>query len=344
MPLISIAVPCYNVEDYIDRCIDSLVRQTIGFENLEIILVNDASTDHTLEKLERWEQRYPEQIVLISLDENMRQGYGRNLGIRYASADYIGFVDADDWVEPEMCQMLYDIAVRGFDVVRGKNVRDQGDGQALPCRPRDDQAYHFAKKGGFYDHDIPREGNNGRTGGVWNALYRKSLIVDHDVWFPEKLTYEDNYWGPLLSYYISSEYIVDVVLYHYFVNRNSTILTKHTNCHYDRLRIELMKLDVYRERGIFEWFPQKIEMDFIQLFFLNSLHTFFTRLDDIPAGILNSMKRIVVEQFPDYRSNPGLMKCNAIEKTLLRLLDFPRDLTADEWKSIQTAYVEQILL
>lgn len=88
MALISIIVPCYNVENYIDRCVSSLVSQTIGIENLEIILVNDASRDNTLFKLYEWEKKYPDSIMVITYDENIRQGGARNVGLSYATSDY----------------------------------------------------------------------------------------------------------------------------------------------------------------------------------------------------------------------------------------------------------------
>lgn len=72
MALISVIIPCYNVEEYIDRCMESLANQTIKIENLEIILVNDASTDGTLDKLYEWEQRFPENIVVVTYEKNIR--------------------------------------------------------------------------------------------------------------------------------------------------------------------------------------------------------------------------------------------------------------------------------
>ena len=71
MKKVSIIIPCYNAERYIDRCVLSLVNQTIGIDNLELIFVNDASTDHTYEKLCEWEVKYSESIMVINCDENV---------------------------------------------------------------------------------------------------------------------------------------------------------------------------------------------------------------------------------------------------------------------------------
>ena len=84
--LISIIVPCYNVELYIDRCFASLAAQTIGLDKLEIILVDDCSTDHTWEKLTAIEASYPESVMIIHSDENGHLGRARNIGMEYATA------------------------------------------------------------------------------------------------------------------------------------------------------------------------------------------------------------------------------------------------------------------
>lgn len=77
MAEISVIIPCYNVEKYIDRCLESITAQTIGLDMLEIILINDGSTDNTLDKLYRWERLFPENIMVITYEENLRQGEQR---------------------------------------------------------------------------------------------------------------------------------------------------------------------------------------------------------------------------------------------------------------------------
>ena len=108
MAEISIIIACYNVEKYLMRCFESLEKQTIGMENMELIFVDDASTDHTWDMIQTIENQYPQNVVAIHCDENGRQGKARNIGMSYAAADYIGFVDSDDWVEANMYEILLD--------------------------------------------------------------------------------------------------------------------------------------------------------------------------------------------------------------------------------------------
>ena len=110
---ISIVVPCYNVTASIDMCMESLLNQTIGLDNIEIILVDDASTDNgvTVEQLLQYEKKFPDEVMVILLEENMRQGGARNIGIQYATGEYLLFCDADDYLSLCAAERLYN-AVR----------------------------------------------------------------------------------------------------------------------------------------------------------------------------------------------------------------------------------------
>lgn len=133
---ISIIIPCYNVQNLIDRCLESVTQQTIGLEHLEIILINDASTDNTLDKLMEWEQRFLDNIMVITYDENHRQGGARNIGLSYATGEYIEFVDTDDWLEIDMYEaMVKEMMTGQYDVVRCQFIRDAGDGRQFGFEP-----------------------------------------------------------------------------------------------------------------------------------------------------------------------------------------------------------------
>lgn len=124
---ISIIIPCYNAEQYLDRCLLSLVNQTIDLNKLEIICVNDASTDGTWDKLCSWERRYPENLLLVDCEKNGKLGRARNIGLSYATGDYIAFLDADDWMELDSYERLYWIMQQyQCEIVAFQFVRDDG--------------------------------------------------------------------------------------------------------------------------------------------------------------------------------------------------------------------------
>ena len=112
MKKISIIIPCYNCQEYIQFCLHSVFEQTIGLSQLEIILLDDASTDGTLNVLMQYEKKYPEDIMLIPLSENGKQGKARNIGMSYATGEYVLFLDADDVLHKVACEHLYNTAVK----------------------------------------------------------------------------------------------------------------------------------------------------------------------------------------------------------------------------------------
>ena len=109
-----------------ERLLNCLSNQTIGFEYVEVIFVVDASPDDTFLRLQVWEARYPENILLINSMEKIGPGGARSLGIQYASGEYVAFIDQDDWVEPCMYEHMYAKAVAyDCDVVESYNTRDK---------------------------------------------------------------------------------------------------------------------------------------------------------------------------------------------------------------------------
>lgn len=96
---VSIIVPVYNVEKYLNRCVESLLNQT--YKNIEIILVNDASPDNSIAIMKEYEKKYPDIIKCIYLTKNVRQGGARNRGLKIAKGKFICFVDSDDWVDSD---------------------------------------------------------------------------------------------------------------------------------------------------------------------------------------------------------------------------------------------------
>lgn len=103
LPLVSILIPAYNVENYIEECLDSVVNQT--YRNLQVVVVDDGSTDRTGEILDRYSEKYP--YIEVYHIENGGVANARNFLLEKAKGDFVQFVDADDWIEPEMISMMY---------------------------------------------------------------------------------------------------------------------------------------------------------------------------------------------------------------------------------------------
>lgn len=332
---VSVIVPCYNVSEFIDRCVNSLVEQTMGIENLECIFVDDASKDDTLEKLKIWEKKYPDSILVIACKENQKQGAARNVGLSYATGDYIGFVDSDDYIDREMYEQLYQKALdTACDAVGCFYVRELQNGEQLYVNESN------LEIGKLVRIDTPEKRKKlvleGLPGGVCAGIYRRTVILENQLLFPEKICYEDNYFKAVLLFLLSSYYVMDSCFYHYVVNVDSTVMARNARHHMDRLVIEMMKIETYKEMAVFDQYHDEIEFQFLRLFFINSVRIFFTKFEQIPCQIIMDMQKWVRELFPAYSENPYLAELPPLQQELLKIVEV--DLTPDKIRLLAEGY------
>lgn len=175
---VSVIVPVYNAQNTLSACLGNLVHQTLA--DMEFILVNDASTDHSMDILLDCERAFPDKVMLVNLERNCGPGGARNAGLCYASGEYIGFVDSDDIPDTEMYEKLYKLAVSGdYDMVDGAYYNENTDTLILQtadnCR-------------GVLDNEKRRELIAG-GGYLWSRLIRRELF-DH-LHFRENTILED---------------------------------------------------------------------------------------------------------------------------------------------------------
>ena len=114
---IAVVMAVYNKRNYISQAIDSIINQSFGFKkNIQLILVNDKSTDGTLDILERYQERYPENITLINNDKNMGSAYSRNRGLEHVDAKYVNFLDSDDYMSKDAFKRAYGFLEKYWEV------------------------------------------------------------------------------------------------------------------------------------------------------------------------------------------------------------------------------------
>ncbi|MBO6260861.1 MAG: glycosyltransferase [Lachnospiraceae bacterium] len=333
--MISVIIPCFNVEKYVTKCLDSVLSQTIGISELEIILIDDASTDGTLQLLYQYEKKYPKNIVLIPFEENQRQGTARNVGMLYATGDYISFVDSDDWIEADMYEkLLAAMEQEDYDYVACRGFRNYENGsQAIIERKEPAGVYvnipSVVEGGEWFEAGI--------NGGVYLRLYKKSFLMDNDLRFAERLLYEDNYFVSIASLYTRKIKLIDDCLYHYRENNVSTTMGRNNYSQFDRLTIEEMKLEKYKLLGIFDRFHDMIEKEFFRLFYFNTLYIMAVRFDIPPYEVYLRMRSTVLKWFPDYKTDSRLISCdNSLYEVLLGLLDMQMD--EHKFRAIMSKY------
>ena len=339
MSLISVIIPCYNSEKYVDRCLNSLINQTIGIDKLELILVDDASTDNTAKILTEYERKYPENIILIRCEKNGRQGTARNIGMQYASSPYIAFVDSDDWIEPDMYEKMYDKMV-GYDVdvVFCQNERDDGTNykQGEYNVAKSSRSTGRESKLITISNDTIREAflvDYMMGLGVWDKLYKRELLYDNNICFPEGIVYEDIYFCGMLYFYVNKVYLIEEKLYHYFVNSESTVMGVDKPYHYGIFTAMELKLEKYIELGAYNRFPLGIEYDFIKSYYLAGLKILFLRYTNPSYDTFLHIKNRVLEVAPNYKNNPFLKNAfTEIYELFLELLEV--NISENEFKEI----------
>lgn len=321
MDKISVIIPCYNVEKYIDRCLESVTGQTYPPEETEIICVNDASTDRTLELLKDWEQRFPDNICIVDCEENGRQGRARNIGLEYATGEWIAFIDSDDWVEKDYLSAMHDKS-EGCEIVCCQPGRDSSDALTF----FENTAFGRSDRTVILDNDDKRREMLVLATLSFSAyckLIRRSFLVENELYFPERLAYEDIYWGTLLPYYVTKVAFVERMLYHYYINPGSTVLAGDAGHHPDMLTVNLMVQADLKKRGLYERYRDEIEYNFLYTCYFAFLKVLALRYSTPNQSLYKLLREITFEAVPDWRSNRYIRNGDIKEfhLILLELLD-----------------------
>lgn len=223
MPKVSIIIPIFNNEKYIGRCLDSLAAQTLA--DIQVLMVNDGSTDSTETICLDYAKRYPN--FEYHYKENGGSASARNVGLEHAVGDYIGFVDSDDYVEPDMFEKMYNAAMeRGADMVFNA------------MQPPERTSYSFTLPvPGYYDRKgmeeyifpnlLPYPTKTGTfrsfDWGNWSKLIRRGVVEDNHIRFFGKSRRCEDLCFAFECTTHSQSYVVmpQEQLYHYCVSENS---------------------------------------------------------------------------------------------------------------------------
>lgn len=214
MKSVSVVVPVYNTEEYLAQCLDSLVDQTL--EDIEILVVNDGSPDNSQEIIDRYARQYPDKIVALK-KPNGGLGDARNYGVARATGRYVGFVDSDDFVDPDMYRHLYELARQSSSdvaICRYKHYSLDGSYSSFGGKFPFEEGAVFSSDGFFL---------NSRVMVVVNKIYRTDLAKR----FPFQNTwFEDVAWSPVIMSYADRITYTPQMYYHY-IKRDGTITTTH---------------------------------------------------------------------------------------------------------------------
>ncbi|MDO5445766.1 MAG: glycosyltransferase, partial [Eubacteriales bacterium] len=189
---ISVIIPVYNAEKFLRSCLDSVLNQTM--DDYEVILINDGSTDSSPEIIGEYQEKYPEKIRSLTVD-NGGQGRAKNFGIDMSCGEYITNVDSDDRIAPDMLEKMYSAAV-------------ENDADVVVC-----DFFRVIDGKEFYEEAKLTENPLSAVGQCWNKLFRRSLVGD--IRYPVGLWYEDSEFSGKLMISSRKTVFVHEALYYY---------------------------------------------------------------------------------------------------------------------------------
>lgn len=242
-PLISVIVPVYNVEEYLPKCLDSIINQT--YKNIEIIIVNDGSTDKSGIICDEYANK--DIRIKVIHKENGGLSDARNRGIDIANGDYIGFVDSDDYIAEDMYEYLYDFAVENdLDVAMCSSCDVYKD---KIIRPKNFKSIILEDKEKIIENIFVNQ-HGGSGIGVWNKLFKYNVIKN--IRFDFGKTYEDVYFA-LKWIGNTNKFGRDSEVKYYYVQREESIT--HQKFYNDKI---LDVVDGYQKnyKIIFEKYPE----------------------------------------------------------------------------------------
>lgn len=209
---ISVIIPVYNSSTYLRKCLDSVVNQTL--KDIEIIVINDGSTDDSKNIIEEYTVKY-KNIIFID-QENKGIGKTRNIGIKKATGEYITFVDSDDYIKENMLEEYYKYAKKhNFDLVIGLYIKKINNKEII------------------FENNKFKTGNVKTTPqilylieyGPWAKLYKREMLINNNIYFDEKRKYEDM---PFVSKALLKSKLIGQITepyYYYIIHNNSETTT-----------------------------------------------------------------------------------------------------------------------
>lgn len=289
---VSVIVPVYNVEKYLDKCLSSLVNQTLS--ELEIIVVNDGTKDNSQSIIDHYVKQYPNKVVSL-IKENGGLGDARNYGIPYAKGEYIGFVDSDDIVHLEMVEKMF-------------NKAKLEDSDLVLC---DLEYFYETSSEKMVKEGLVQIENIDVNKTVflsplfaWNKLYRRSLFIESSLKYPIGLWYEDiPVTVPFFTLAKKISYVHETLIY--YRQRSTSIMGSVDNPKVkDIFDIMHLCLNYFKDHNLLETYYDELEFLFLEHLMLNGGFRFLLshKYKDYLAFSIDTLDL----NFPHWRNNKYL--------------------------------------
>lgn len=312
---VSVIVPVYGVEDYILKCMDSLVNQTL--RDIEIIVVNDGTKDKSIDLIK---ENYNDERIKIYDKENGGVAKARNFGVSKAKGKYLFFVDSDDFLKKESIEVLYRKA-------NSKNC------DLVICdyyKYYDDENYEVISLVKHYDCHNSTSIVTAMPGPVCK-LIKRDFYLNNKIAFMENNAFEDNAIMPLVGALAKKYDYIQEPLYYYLQREGSSLNKKYYDKRWEDIFSSLENLhNKFIEYDVFEEYYQELEYIYIEYL----LHAANLRFIDYKEGLVNIKKisKVMKDKFPKWRNNKYYKKesikykimCNLFYHNKIKIINFIR--------------------
>lgn len=305
---LSIIVPVYGVEKYIDKCLNSLVKQSL--KEIEIIVVNDGTKDNSQKIVDKYVKKYPDKIKSY-IKENGGLGSARNYGLKKASGEYIGYVDSDDFVEKDMYKKLYNKAKENnYDIVVCGNYNVSED---------------------YQNKNIDAFINNYNTDleniffgkmAVWNKIYKRDILIKNKLEFKEKVWYEDLAFTLKAIMNSNTFAFIDEPLYDYLIREGSIMNNSNVQRNLEILDAFNDILSYIQHNKKEEYFS-KIEFLAIDHIYISAIvRVLKAEADDkVKRETINKLIDYMNKKFPNYKNNKYINTLSKNRKIIYKLIN-----------------------
>lgn len=286
MPKVSVVVPIYNVEEYVGKCVESLINQTL--QEIEIILVDDGSTDNSGNIAKEFAEKNPNKVKYYR-KENGGLSDARNYGMEYATGEYIAFLDSDDYIDRTAYEEMYNKAIEeNSDYVECDFIWEYPNKSKV-----DKQEYYFGKREMFINVRVV----------AWNKLIKREIITANNILFPKGLRYEDVEFTYKLIPYLNRTSYIKKPFVHY-VQRENSIANKQNNRNIEIFNVLDNVVEYYKKQQLYNEYEEELEYTYTRLSLCSSLKRICKIPDvEIRDRLIEFTWTNLNEKFPNWNSN-----------------------------------------
>lgn len=311
MVKISVIVPVYNVEKYLEKCLKSLVNQTL--DDIEVLVINDGSPDNSQKIIDNFVKKYPNKVRSF-ITENGGQGSARNFGINKAKGEYIMYVDSDDYVEASMALTMYNKAKEEDSdiVVCGNYVVDE-DYKII----KTESCYAYSDKDNALLNIL-----FGKMA-VWNKIYKKELILDKKIEFRSRVWYEDVDFTMKAFFNAKKISFVDEAFYDYLLREGSTMNNNNLERNLE-LNLSFDALISYcKENNIYDKYLAELEFLCIYHMYICGITRIINTQNKMKdkKSIINKYRNYIEEHFENFKNNKYISKLDKNKKIVYNLIN-----------------------